>query len=62
VATIVTRFPLTASERGGVADVEVALPDGPWTSALTGDTVPGGLVSAAAVLGEHPANVLVREG
>ena len=62
VATVVTRFPLTARERGGVGDVDIDLPDGPWTSALTGDTVPGGTVSAAAVLGEVPANVLVREG
>ncbi|MEA3055879.1 MAG: (1-_4)-alpha-D-glucan 1-alpha-D-glucosylmutase [Actinomycetota bacterium] len=61
VATIVTRFPLTARERGGVGDVEVVLPEGPWTSALTGDTVPGGRDSAAAVLGELPVNVLVRE-
>jgi (1->4)-alpha-D-glucan 1-alpha-D-glucosylmutase len=62
VATVVIRFPLTARERGGVGDVDLLLPDGLWTSALSGDTVRGGLVSAAAVLGEHPANVLVREG
>jgi (1->4)-alpha-D-glucan 1-alpha-D-glucosylmutase len=61
VATIVTRFPLTARERGGVGDVEILLPDGPWTSALTGDTVPGGRGSADAVLGELSVNVLVRE-
>jgi maltooligosyltrehalose synthase len=56
----VTRFPLTARERGGVGDVEVVLPHGPWTSALTADTVPGGRHPADAVLGELPVSVLVR--
>jgi (1->4)-alpha-D-glucan 1-alpha-D-glucosylmutase len=61
-ATIVPRFPLTLTERGGFGGTTVALPDGVWTNVVTDDTVRGGTVPVESVLGSSPVAVLSREG
>ena len=62
VATIVTRFPLTARVRGGLGDTELTLPDGVWTNVLSGDTVRAGPRPVEYALGDLPVAILVREG
>ena len=56
-ATIVPRFPLRLTERGGFGDTTITLPAGTWTDVVTGATLRGA-VPVAQVLGSFPVAVL----
>ena len=45
-------------DRGGWADTRVDLPEGAWTSVLTGDRLAGGPARAGDLLGRFPVAVL----
>jgi (1->4)-alpha-D-glucan 1-alpha-D-glucosylmutase len=56
--TVVPRFPLRLTQRGGFGETTVALPDGQWTNVLTGATLRGGSVPVEHVLGSLRVAVL----
>jgi (1->4)-alpha-D-glucan 1-alpha-D-glucosylmutase len=56
--TVVTRYPLRLTERGGFGDTAITVPPGGWTNVLTGERVRGGDVPVRQVLGSEAATVL----
>ena len=61
VLTVVPRLPLGVDLGRAWSDTVVALPEGKWTSVLTGDTVAGGLpVPVGSLLSRFPVAVLGR--
>jgi (1->4)-alpha-D-glucan 1-alpha-D-glucosylmutase len=59
VATIVPRLPYTLAGEWG--DTTVSLPEGIWVNELTGEELPGGRASIAAVLANFPVALLTRK-
>ncbi|WP_374968627.1 malto-oligosyltrehalose synthase [Terrabacter sp. BE26] len=61
VVTVVTRLAGRLQDAGGFGDAIVDLPEGPWTDALTGESVDGGAQKLAGLVGEGlPVALLVR--
>ncbi|GAC1416873.1 MAG: malto-oligosyltrehalose synthase [Acidobacteriaceae bacterium] len=59
VLTVVPRLPYTLAGLWG--DTAVEVPGGRWTNHLTGETVHGGRVQLAELLGTFPVALLVRD-
>ena len=61
VVTVATRLPAGLAAAGGWRDSTLELPAGPWTDALTGRPVPGGVAVVGDLLDRYPVALLTRD-
>ena len=58
---VATRLPVRLSSAGGWRGTTIELPSGPFRDVLTGESFPGGVTSAADLLGRYPIALLLRD-
>ncbi len=58
---VVPRLTIRLARSGGWRGTALRVPEGEWTNVMTGETVRGGAVEVASLLGRFPVALLVKE-